>query len=100
MWCKSISHEYKTGKEKKFHFPKTCPVCDGEVERKEGESAYRCVNPDCYAKSTRTLYHFVSKNALNIDGLGVKVIDMLIEYDLIKDPARYNKWTVRDRINS
>lgn len=77
----------RSGKEKKFHFPKECPVCGGEVERKEGEAAYRCINSNCDAKERRNFYHFVSKGAFNIDGLGDRVIDELLEVDLIKDPA-------------
>lgn len=77
----------RDGDEKKFKFPKTCPVCDGEVERKEGEAAYRCINPKCDAKERRNFYHFVSKGAFNIDGLGVRIVDELLEVDLLKDPA-------------
>lgn len=77
----------RDGDEKKFKFPSKCPVCKGEVERKEGEAAYRCINPHCEAKERRNFYHFVSKGAFNIDGLGVRVIDELLEVDLLKDPA-------------
>lgn len=77
----------RTGKEKKFKFPKKCPVCGGEVERKEGEAAYRCINDDCFAKKRRNFYHFVSKGALNIDGLGEKVVDELLDIGLVQDPA-------------
>ncbi|MFC1599585.1 NAD-dependent DNA ligase LigA [Patescibacteria group bacterium] len=82
-----VMKNLRHGTEKKFKFPKKCPVCDGEVERKEGEAAYRCINPKCDAKERRNFYHFVSKGAFNIDGLGVRVIDELLEVDLLKDPA-------------
>jgi len=89
----------RTGKEKKFIFPKHCPVCGEKVVRKEGEVAYRCINDDCPAKKRRNFYHFVSKSALNIDGLGEKVIDELLDIDLIKDPADIFTLEVADFYN-
>lgn len=82
-----VLKDMRDGDEKKFEFPSNCPVCEAEVERKEGEAAYRCMNPDCPAKQRQNFYHFVSKGALNIDGLGEKVVDQLIDFDLIKDRA-------------
>ncbi len=82
-----VLKDMREGDEKKFKFPSKCPVCEGEVERKEGEAAYRCINPECPAKQRQNFYHFVSKGALNIDGLGEKVVDQLIDFDLIKDRA-------------
>lgn len=79
--------DLRTGKEKKFHFPKKCPVCKGEVVRPEGESAHRCSNPDCAGSRERALQHFVSRQAFNIDSLGEKNILQLLEYDLVQDPA-------------
>ena len=89
----------RTGKEKKFHFPHECPVCGGEVERKEGESAHRCINEDCFAKKRRTFYHFVSKGALDIDGLGEKVVDELLDIGLVHDPADIFSLEVADFYN-
>ncbi len=94
-----VMKNFRTGKEKKFHFPKKCPVCDRNVERKEGFAAYRCINPDCPAKTLRNFYHFVSKSAFNIDGLGIKVIDQLVKFDLIKDPADILTLQVADFYN-
>jgi DNA ligase (NAD+) len=79
--------ELRTGKEKEFHFPETCPICNSKVERKEGEAAWRCVNPDCYGSLLLRLRHFTSKNALDIVGLGPKVIDALYDHQLLKDTA-------------
>ena len=89
----------RTGKEKKFKFPKVCPVCGEKVERKEGESAYRCTNNNCFAKKRRTFYHFASKGALNIDGLGEKVIDELLDLGLVQDPADIFNLEVADFYN-
>lgn len=89
----------RTGKEKKFKFPNKCPVCEGEVERKEGESAHRCINEDCPAKKRRTFYHFVSKGALDIDGLGEKVVDELLDIGLVQDPADIFSLEVADFYN-
>lgn len=89
----------RTGSEKKFHFPHECPVCGGKVERKEGESAYRCMNPECSAQTRRGFYHFVSKDAFDIDGLGISVIDDLLDFGLIKDTADIFKLDVSDFYN-
>ncbi|MFC1647790.1 NAD-dependent DNA ligase LigA [Patescibacteria group bacterium] len=89
----------RDGKEKKFKFPKECPVCDGGVERKEGEAAYRCINPKCSAKERQNFYHFVSKGAFNFDGLGVRVVDQLLDYNLVKDPADIFSLKVADLMN-
>jgi DNA ligase (NAD+) len=82
-----VLKDMRTGNEHEFVFPQSCPVCDGPVERKEGESAYRCINDDCPAKTRRNFHHFVSKAAFNIDGLGEKVINQLLTFDLISDTA-------------
>jgi DNA ligase (NAD+) len=77
----------RSGKERNFHMPKTCPICGGRVERFEGEVAYRCANKNCYAINHRRLMHFVSKSAMDIEGLGEKIIDQLMREGLIRDPA-------------
>ena len=77
----------RTGNEKKFQMPKNCPVCGAEVVRKPGEVASRCPNPNCPAQIKEALKHFVSKGAMNIEGLGDKLITQLIEKDLVKEPA-------------
>ena len=70
-----------------FGMPKTCPSC-GEVVKREGdEAAYRCVNPECPAQLSRSLEHFVSRDAMNIDGCGEAQINALIENGLVKDAA-------------
>ncbi|MFH0820209.1 MAG: NAD-dependent DNA ligase LigA [Candidatus Peregrinibacteria bacterium] len=81
--------DLRTGKEKKFHMPATCPVCGGAVTRVEGEAAHRCVNPKCFAVHQQQLEHFVSRHAFDIDGLGEKVIEGLLDQQLIEDPADF-----------
>ena len=77
--------EMRTGKEKKFEFPKYVEACggDGSIERIPGQAAYRCVYKNSVAQQKRKLYHFVSKKALDIDGLGPKVIDLLLAHNVI-----------------
>jgi len=71
--------EERTGKEVVFNLPDKCPECDHDAIRADGEVAKRCVNPNCPAKLRRGFEHFVSRNAMNIDGLGPAVINMLIK---------------------
>lgn len=93
----------RTGKEKAFHMPKKCPICESDVERKEigvsvrlalakrekkGESvAYYCSNKNCFAQNRRRLIHFASKGAMDIVGLGPKIVDLLIKEKLVSTPA-------------
>ncbi|EKJ6021788.1 NAD-dependent DNA ligase LigA [Listeria monocytogenes] len=83
---KSIT-EKRSGSEEPFHMPKNCPACDSELVRLEEEVALRCINPKCPAQIKEGLIHFVSRNAMNIDGLGEKVIIQLFSQHLIKDVA-------------
>ena len=75
--------ELRSGREKGFHFPRVCPVCHTPLIRAEKEVIWRCPNKNCFGKRKKSLYHFVSKKAFNIDGLGPKIIDKLIEENLI-----------------
>ncbi|MDY0395639.1 NAD-dependent DNA ligase LigA [Virgibacillus halophilus] len=75
--------EQRTGDEQSFQMPTDCPVCGNELVRLEGEVALRCINPDCPAQIKEELIHFVSRNAMNIDGLGEKVIQQLFDEKLI-----------------
>ncbi len=80
-----VVREMRTGKEKPFVFPKEVPACggDGSVERVPGMAAWRCVARDSYAQRLRRLYHFVGKHAFDIDGLGPRIVDLLVESDLV-----------------
>jgi DNA ligase (NAD+) len=86
-----IPHVLKVVKEGKnrraFHMPKKCPVCGSAVHRVEGEVAYRCVNAACPAKLKESLLHFAGRHAMNIDGLGEKIVDQLVEKGMVKDIA-------------
>ncbi|WP_188207187.1 NAD-dependent DNA ligase LigA [Alkalibacillus aidingensis] len=77
----------RTGDEQVFRMPKTCPACDQPIEKIDGEVAWRCVNPNCPAQLKEGLIHFVSRNAMNIDGLGEKVIEQLFDHQLIHSIA-------------
>ena len=79
--------EKRTGKEKDFEMPKVCPVCGAEAIREEGEAAIRCTGIECPAKLFRNLVHFVSREAMNIDGLGESIIKQLLDKNLIKNVA-------------
>jgi DNA ligase (NAD+) len=77
--------EMRTGKEKPFVWPKKVEGCggDGSIERITGQAAWRCVVPGSFAQTQRTFYYFVSKKAFNIDGMGPRVLDALLEAGLI-----------------
>lgn len=79
--------ERRTGKEEPFDMPTHCPVCASELVRLDGEVALRCVNPQCPAQIREGLIHFVSRQAMNIDGLGEKVIAQLFEHGLVRSVA-------------
>jgi DNA ligase (NAD+) len=78
----------KEGKHRKpFHMPKNCPECGSKIHKVEGEVAYRCVNAACPAKRKESLLHFASRHAMNIDGLGEKIVDQLVDKKMVKDVA-------------
>ncbi|MDG5785947.1 NAD-dependent DNA ligase LigA [Evansella sp. AB-P1] len=83
----NVLTSHRTGNELDFNMPKECPECHSELIRIEGEVALRCVNPKCPAQIREGLIHFVSRNAMNIDGLGEKVITQLFDHDLVTDVA-------------
>ncbi len=77
----------RSGKEKKYKPPSKCPACGQEVEHLEGEVAWYCVNAACPAQLVRNVEHFVSRGAMDIVGLGIKIVEQLIEAGLVKDVA-------------
>lgn len=83
----SVIHELREKHSHKFVFPTHCPVCNSLAMKTEGEVALRCSNPNCAAIHQENFIHFVSKAALDIDGLGEKVIEALLEANLIEDAA-------------
>jgi len=89
----------RSGKERTFHMPPNCPVCGSKVVREEGEAAYRCIGMSCPAKLRETVRHYASKHALNIDGLGEKLVAQLIETGLVKNVADLYDLTADQLIN-
>lgn len=77
----------RTGRERKFQMPARCPVCGSKVVREEGAAAYRCVGMSCPAKLRESIRHFASKHALNIDGIGDKLVEQLTAAGLVKNVA-------------
>ena len=77
----------RTGKERPFTMPDACPVCGSEVERPEGEVVARCINFACPAQVKGRVEHFASRGAMDIDGLGTKLVDQLVETGLVASPA-------------
>jgi len=72
---------------REFKMPKKCPVCGGDVHRSEGEVAYRCVNAACPARLKESLLYFAGRRAMNIDGLGDKLVDQLVDKGIVRDVA-------------
>jgi DNA ligase (NAD+) len=79
--------ELRTGKEKRFKMPKACPSCGQAVSKTKDEVFWRCTNPDCFDQKKRRIYHFVSKPAFDIVGLGPRIVDQLLDAGLVEDPA-------------
>lgn len=79
--------EQRTGTEQAYDMPTYCPECHSALVRLEEEAALRCINPQCPAQIKEGIIHYVSRNAMNIDGLGEKVVIQLYEQQLIKDVA-------------
>ena len=77
--------DQRTGAERIFKMPHTCPSCGRPVFRREGEAAWRCQNPHCPAQIYEQLVHFASKKAMDIDGLGYAVVDQLLKKGLVRD---------------
>ena len=91
-----VKKNKRTGKEKDFEMPKTCPVCGAEAVREEGEAAIRCTGIECPAKLFRNLVHFASREAMNIDGLGESIIKQLLDRKLISNMADIYSLTLED----
>lgn len=86
----------RTGEEIEFKMPETCPVCGAPAIREEGESVRRCINIECSAVLLRSIVHFVSKEGMDITGLGFSIIEQLVDKDLIKDISDIYKLTLED----
>ena len=79
--------ERRTGEERQFVMPERCPVCGSEVFREEGEAAYRCIGIACPAKLKESLTFFASRGAMDIEGLGEKLVEQLVDRGLVQDVA-------------
>lgn len=86
----------RTGKEKVFRFPATCPMCGTEVLKREGEVAIVCPNKNCFAQEMARLLHFASRTALDIRGLGDKIVEQLLQEGLAREPADLYELTPGD----
>jgi DNA ligase (NAD+) len=80
----TVIKEKRTGKEKKLPPPRACPVCGSQVTRGEGEVAYRCIGLNCEAQVLERIYHYASRGAMDIEGLGGKSVELLYEQGLIR----------------
>lgn len=80
-----VFKELRTGRERNFKFPDNCPVCLTKLSKTKGEAVWRCPNKNCLAVRKEFLYHFVSKKAFDINGLGPKIIDRLLDENLISE---------------
>ena len=91
-----VIKEKRIGNEKEFEMPKKCPVCGADAVREEGEAAVRCIGIECPAKQFRNILHFVSREAMNIKGLGDSIIEELLNRGLIRNIADIYKLTLED----
>ncbi len=89
-----VVKEARTGKEKEFVMPRTCPVCGGPVDRDPEFVAWRCENMSCPAQLKRTIEHFASRGAMNIEGMGEVLVNQLVDKGLVKNVADLYSLTV------
>lgn len=82
-----VLKDERDGSEQEFTMPKNCPVCGSDVVREEGEAAHRCTGLDCPAQLQRHIEHFVSRNAMNVDGLGPSIIEQMLAREMIAHAA-------------
>jgi DNA ligase (NAD+) len=91
-----VVEQRDAAKTTKILFPERCPVCDSDVERIEGEAVTRCTGGlYCEAQRKQAIKHFASRKALDIDGLGDKLVDLLVDHNMIKDPSQLFSLTVQ-----
>ncbi len=96
-----VKKERRTGEEKDFEMIRTCPMCGNFIHKKEGQVDYYCLNPHCPARKIEGLCHFVSRKAMNIDGLGDRIIEDFYNMGYIKDISDiYRLGHYRDELTS
>ena len=91
-----VLDKMRDGHEDEIKIPKKCPICDSDVHKIPGEVAYKCTNKDCYAVNLRRLSHWSSKGAMDIEGLGPKVVEQLVKEGLVNDIADFYSLSVGD----
>ena len=94
-----VKFEKRTGEEIEFNMPENCPVCGEPLRREDNEAAVRCFNSNCPAQQLRSIIHFVSRPAMNIDGLGSAIIEQLLDEKLINDCADLYFLKYEDLVN-
>lgn len=94
-----VMKEKRTGREIPFAFPKICPVCHTEVFRPEDEAVSRCINPSCPAKLKESLLHYSSRRAMNIETLGVALVNQLLEKHLVQTIPDLYALSYEDLVN-
>ena len=93
-----VISERRTGQEKPFQMPKLCPACGTPLVRPPGEKVTRCPNRDCFGAQTRAIMHFASKGAMDIDGLGEKIIRQLVSAGLVREVSDLYRLTEGDLV--
>lgn len=91
-----VIKEKRDGTQRAFNMPTRCPVCGAEAVREEGEAVLRCIGIECQAKLFRSIWHFASREAMNIKGLGYSIIEELLNRGLIKNIADLYALTIDD----
>ena len=94
-----VVEEKRSGTEKEFQMPANCPSCGAEAVRLSGEAARRCLNPSCPAQLVEKLVHFASRRAMDIEGLGPAVAEMLYSHDLVRDVGDLYYLNTEDLVN-
>ena len=82
-----VIKEKRTGAEIPFSMPEGCPACGEKIQREDNEAVYRCINPNCPAQKVRSIIHFASRDAMDIEGLGDAVVEQLCNEGLLKDAS-------------
>jgi DNA ligase (NAD+) len=91
-----VVKEDRNGSEIIFNMPSLCPACGSEAIREPGEAATKCVNMSCPAQIRRSLFHFVSRDAMNIDGMGPQIITLLMDKGFVENAA--DIYTLKDKV--
>jgi len=93
-----VMESRRVGKERRYHIPDTCPVCGADVVRLENEAAHRCIGLSCPAQLKGRIKHFASKRAMDIDGLGDKLVAQLVDKGIIKDVSGLYRLSKEDLV--